>query len=140
MTAQPVLVGYNGLVPAPEAARYLGCSYSHMINLIKAKKLRAQKKENKWLVEQDDLQKAKSMHMVKPRPMKTAQPADKALFRSPIATDAPATDIKLSIPREKFEIIKLAFRKKDQSLMQYLNKHLDEIYEKVISQLESIDL
>lgn len=132
----PVLVGYNNQVPAIEAAKYLGCAYSHMINMLKAKKIKGQKVEGSWMVDHDDLERAKATGLVKPRGTQKRAGAVRPERPPTLETTPDVATIQIQISKEKLDVLKIAFRKK--TLAQYLSQHLDEIYSKVVDQLENV--
>lgn len=138
MTVRSVTVGMNNQVFADEAAQDLGCSYSHMVNLLKSKKIKGQKLEGRWVVDYEDLQKAKSMHLVTPRgPLKVA--------RKSMQPAAPAVEegiIKLQIPRHKLDLIRFVLDKtgNKKTLLSYLNEQIDKLYNDISDKLSTIEL
>lgn len=127
-----VTVAMNNQVTTDEAAKTLGCSYSHLMNLVRERKIKAQKKNNVWLVDATDLSRAKSTHLVKPRPHKSVKP--------PEPIDPNSVEIKIVLPRDKFELVKLVLKNSDKSLVQILTQRFDSIYDQVQEKLSSVAL
>lgn len=140
MTAQsnPVTVAFNNQVPATEAANYLGCSYSHMINLIKANKLKAQKREGRWFVESDELQRAKATRLVGGR--RKTSPVKQISKPTFVSKDGDTVDVKIQIPREKFELLKIVCEASGKTLMGLINEKLDSAYDSIRSRLSEAEL
>jgi excisionase family DNA binding protein len=65
------LIDMNNSVSAYDAAKYLGCSYPHLIHIIRNKKLKAQKIRKQWFVDSESLKEAKENSLVVPRPRPT---------------------------------------------------------------------
>lgn len=133
MVASPVTIGLGGTISAEDASKYLGVSYSHLINLIHAKKVRAQKKERSWRVEHSDLERFKSG--MRPRSSKVRL-VPVAPSNSP---SGDTTDIKLTLPREKFELIKLACQSTDKTIVGILNEKLDSVYNQIKQNLTAVN-
>lgn len=134
-TATKVSVGMNNQVFADEAASQLGCSYSHIANLLRTKKINGQKVEGRWMVDYDDLQRAKGTRLVKPR--------KNGYIKSPVTT-APAaseeTVIKLNVPKAKFDLIRVALAGSDKSLVKYLLDHVDKLHDQIQKKLSTVDV
>ena len=62
------IVNLGQTVSAHDAASYLGCSYPHLIHLIRKNKLKAQKIRKQWFVDLEDLKETKNKGLVTPRP------------------------------------------------------------------------
>ncbi len=144
MSAQmaPVTVAFNNQVSAVEAAKYLGCSYSHLINLIHRKKIKAQRIERKWFVETGDLEHAKATRLIsRPRsPVRVIKTAAEPLSVVKSAGTSDSVDIKLSLPRDKFELIKLACDSSGKTFLGLINEKLDGVYEQVKEKLSTVSL
>jgi excisionase family DNA binding protein len=141
-------------VSANEAASYLGCSYPHLIHLIKKSKIKAQKIRNQWFVDLDDLERAKSTHLVTPRPrpgspQKTKREPEvvyssraaksetgsgqKGLFpsfgRDQFFDQVDSIELRLSIPRRKNELINSAMLAgTNKTLKQHFESKAEEMF------------
>lgn len=127
-----VTLALNNQVSTDEAAKTLGCSYSHLMNLVREKKIKAQKKNNVWMVDLNDLNRAKSTQLVRPRPHR--------VITHPEPLDPSVVEVKISLPRDKFELVKLVLKNSDKSLVQILTQRFDTIYEQVQERLSSVAL
>lgn len=135
-------------VSAYEAANYLGCSYPHIIHLIRKNKIKAQKIRKQWFVDLGDLEHAKSTHLVNPRP-RSGKPKTREVtqvYASPenasaISESRDSVEIKLSIPKEKYALVNTAlFGSSQKTLKQTLEMKVDDLFLKLQKQLESVDL
>jgi excisionase family DNA binding protein len=141
-----VTIGFNDTMEAGEAARYLGCSYSHIIGLLNSKKLRGQRKDidgrKHWLVERKDLERAKATHLVTPRPRK---PKPLNVAAAPVQSNPVVENgnvkIQLEVPKEKFDLLRLAFAMTpDKTLVSMLQERIDAAYQQVKQQLAGVTL
>jgi excisionase family DNA binding protein len=141
-------VNLSKSVSAYEAASYLGCSYPHIIHLIRKNKVRAQKIRKQWFVDLNDLEQAKATNLVTPRPrdgkIKTKNLSH--VFSTPQqssdgAVNQEHVEIRLSIPKEKYSLVNTAlFGGSNKTLKQILEMKVDELFSKLQKQLESVDL
>lgn len=146
-TASTVTVGFNNQITAHDAAKALSCSYSHTINLLRTKKLKGQMKEGHWFVDHDDLQRAIATKLVKRRWTKTKQAAPaatsnvRALRNNQISTLTPSketVDVKIAVPRDKFELVNMVLGRKDATLVGILNAKIDDVYSQIMGQLKTV--
>jgi excisionase family DNA binding protein len=137
-----VTVSLNNKIDANQAAQILGCAYSHVINLIHKKKFKAQKVGKAWMLDSDEVYKAKETGMVKGRAKKLSGPGQVNIPKPPSllsSSNSDSQEIRLTISREKFEIIKLAFKGKDKTVVTYLNDQLEKLYQQVQEKLQGIE-
>lgn len=128
-----VSVGYNGRLESSEAAKFIGCSYSHVIGLIKQKKLKAQKNDGIWMVEYDDANRYKSSF--KPRKLKPTKKVETA-----IQVSAKMVDVKLSIEKEKLDLLALVLSKQKKTVMEYLSEKLTDLHQRIDNGLATIQV
>lgn len=141
-------VNMSKCVSAYEAASYLGCSYPHIIHLIRKNKVKAQKIRKQWFVDLNDLEHAKSTNLVTPRP-RDGKPRSKSLSHV-FSTHSQGQDvenihdhieIRLSIPKDKYSLVNTAlFGGSNKTLKQMLESKVDELFLKLQKQLESVNL
>jgi excisionase family DNA binding protein len=133
-----VSVAINNNIEAEDAAKILGCSYPHIINLIHQKKLKAQKLGKKWLVDAADVQRAKATHLVTPRPRKNKQL--KLLNGEPnIELGPDEVEIRIKMSKAKYQLLDLALKGKDQkNLKEHLESKVEELHAKIQKHFESV--
>lgn len=122
-----VSIGFNNRIESSEAARLIGCSYSHIMGLIKSKKLKAQKLDNHWWVEHSDAERYKLAFKPRTKPVK-----------NDIAPNR--TEIKLEIDKSKLDLLSLVLQKQGKNLPQYLNEKITELCQKIDTSLSSIQV
>lgn len=132
-----VSVSFNNKMEISEAIRVLGCSYSHLINLVNSKRFKGQKIEGRWFLNSDEIYKAKSTGMIKPRKSAAAKAAQ--------AEAVPALNlVKLSfeIDRAKFDLLNLALASSgpDKTLTKYVAEKIEELHVRVITSLKSVNI
>lgn len=140
-TENRVAVGFNNMMGSDQAAKVLGCSYSHMINLLKSKKVKGQMKNKRWLVDSDDVYRAKSTGLVKPRPGSIKRA--KAASNSPsigftTAPESSNTKVQLEFDKHKLDVIRLAL--KNTTVNKYIETQINSLYEKIQSRLDGLEL
>ena len=131
-------------VSAYEAADYLGCSYPHLIHLIRKNKLRAQKIRKQWFVDLSDLERAKKTHLVNPRPKdgRTHSNEPKTVFtsngnESNLNSAADDIEIRLKLSRVKYELINaILVNGSNKTLKQVLEQKVDEMFSTVKNQFK----
>lgn len=128
-----VSIGYNNKLESSEAAKFIGCSYSHVIGLIKQKKLKAQKNDGIWMVEYDDANRYKSSF--KPRKLKPTKKVETA-----IQVSAKMVDVKLSIEKEKLDLLALVLSKQKKTVMEYLSEKLTDLHQRIDNGLATIQV
>ena len=106
------IVKMDQTVSAYDAAKYLGCSYPHLIHIIKKNKLRAQKVRKQWYVDLEDLRAAKKANLVTPRPRVNSE-NNKEIPTIFASMDADAIDVKIRMSKELYEKIK-DFKEEDE--------------------------
>jgi excisionase family DNA binding protein len=135
-------------VSAHEAAEYLGCSYPHLIHLIRHNKLKAQKIRKQWFVDLPDLERAKATQLVTPRPRGDRQQVNgdglKVVYtsngKSPIKTNE-EIEIRIKVDRNKYELINSALlNSSKRTLKQAIETRVDEIFSAIQSQFKSIKI
>jgi excisionase family DNA binding protein len=97
-------------VSAYEAASYLGCSYPHIIHLIRKKKVRAQKIRKQWFVDLNDLEHAKATNLVTPRPRdgKTKAKDLSHVFSTPQEINSGEENkehVQIRLPKENYSLV-----------------------------------
>ena len=137
-------------VSAYEAAEYLGCSYPHLIHLIKKNKIKAQKIRKQWFVDLSDLERAKNTHLVSPRPRASSSSSAKsasspqAIFSTTSESTEQATnsiELRLVIPKGKYELINSALLGgNEKTLKQHLETKIDELFVSITNQFKSLSL
>jgi excisionase family DNA binding protein len=138
MTTETVTVAYNNNIDVTDAAKILGCSYPYIIHLIKNKKLKAKKEGKKWLVDADDVKRAKAQHLVTPRPRKN-NVTNSSLRVENISPDE--VEIRIKLPKIKYQLLDIALRGKDKkSLKEILEAKVDELHEKVTKHFAKVTL
>lgn len=109
---------------AIDAAKLLGCSYPHLINLIHKKKLKAQKVGKCWFVDSQDVYRAKQTNLVSPRGPRVKSNA------TPLGTDE--IEVRITLPRSKYHLVNLALEDKENlNLSQFLQGKVDELHDKI---------
>lgn len=94
-------VSMKETVSAYEAAKFLGCSYPHLIHLIRKNKLEATKVRKQWFVKKDSLRHIKETQVVTPRPrLNQVRKTNEAVV------DNNFIDVTFRLPIEKYEELK----------------------------------
>lgn len=146
MTISSKTVEVSKNVSASDAAEYLGCSYPHLIHLIKKNKLKAQKIRKQWFVDLNDLEKAKQTHLVTPRPKSghvvTNQP--KVVFSTEHSIKPEQNEdieIRIKVSRSKYELINsVLVGGTEKTLKQTLELKIEEIFSSIQNQFKLIQL
>jgi excisionase family DNA binding protein len=136
MTTESVTVAFNSNIDVADAAKILGCSYPYIIHLIKNNKLKAKKEGKKWLVDADDVKRAKSQHQITPRPRKS-----NLTNLTAEAINQDEIEIRIKLPKIKYQMLDIALRGKDKkSLKEHLEAKVDELHEKVQKHFAKVSL
>ena len=143
-----VTIALNNKIEASEAARQLGCAYSTIVALLAKKKLKGQKINRRWFVDFDDLQRAKSTHLIKTRVSRKQR--ERAQQQSAISRPAPLqeaaklgnghdkTELRFYIDKNKLGVLQMALESVDRNLVDYVNEKVDELHEKIRQSLKSL--
>lgn len=135
-----VAVGIDGKLSVSEASKVLGCSVSNIGVLIKRKKiLDCQKINGFWYMNAQEIYKLKESGEVKSRPRGPSK-TPKTIPVKPIATESRDLLIQVAIPREQAALIEQVLRNKNLTFKAYLESRLNELYTKVKSSLELVDV
>jgi hypothetical protein len=127
-----VHVGYNNRLESSDAAKLIGCSYSHLIGIIKAKKVKAQKIEGQWLVDYDDANRYKSVF--KPR-MKSNK---LTVIKTPEGPKK--VEIKIEIEKDRLDLLALVLVKQNKTVPKYLNDKIAELLQRIDNSLGSVQV
>lgn len=140
-----VTVAFNDKIEASDAARELGCAYSTVVALLARKKLKGQKINRRWFVDYDDLQRAKSTHLIKTRISKVRREKMSAkVSQLPLSPngqeDKPSSkaELRFYIDKEKVTMLQAALQSVDKSLAEYVNEKVDDLYNKVLESLKNL--
>lgn len=131
-TANNVHVGYNNRLESSDAAKLIGCSYSHLIGIIKAKKVKAQKVNGNWFVDYDDANRYKTSF--KPRMKQNKLTVIK------VPDTSRKVEIKLEIDKEKLDLLAMVLSKQGKTLPQYLSERITELHQKIDASLSTIQM
>ena len=144
--SQTATVSVNNNITVEDAAKILGCSYPHVINRINQGKIKAKKIGKSWLVDAEDVSRAKSTNLVKPRPRGgkkvtvdvVSNALDKMNHLHLVEQDEVTITIKLS--RDKYQLINLALENKEnKNLKEHLESIVDSLHEKIQKHLAGVD-
>jgi excisionase family DNA binding protein len=112
-----------------DAAKILGISYPHMSMLARQHKVKGEKVGKKWFIDASDIQRAKLTKLATPRPRKNKV---NLLGEGVDALNQDEIEIRIKMPKAKFQMLDLALQGKDQkNLKQHLESKVEELHEKV---------
>jgi hypothetical protein len=143
-----VTIALNNQIEASEAARQLGCAYSTVVALLAKKKLKGQKINRRWFVDFNDLQRAKSTHLIKTRVSRKQR--ERAERQAAVSRPAPVpemtkvgnghdkTELRFYVDKNKLNVLQMALQSVDKNLADYVNEKMDELHEKIRQSLKSL--
>lgn len=128
-----VALGANNKMEFNEALRVMGCSRTHLQRLVNHKKIKSQRLNGSLWLDADDVYKAKE-HFIprKRKPKDPNAPVDTTPSKGSHVT------LKLEIERERYELMTLALKKKNKTVLNFIDERLSELYKRVEESLNAV--
>lgn len=137
-----VALGFNNQVEASEAARILGCAYSSVVGALSHKKLKGQKIEGKWMVDYNDLQRAKTTQLIKPRirngSLKLASTNTQKDIEAHMLENK--VSLQFSIDKDKLKLIEMGLSGTDHTVVEFIQMKLEEMHISIKEALKNIKI
>ncbi len=127
-----VHIGLNNRMESSDAVKLIGCSYSHLIDIIKRKKVKAQKIEGQWWVDYDDANRYKTVFRPRMKSNKLTEIKPSVTLKS--------VEIKIEIEKDKLDLLALVLAKQDKSVPKYLNEKITELLQRIEASLSSVQV
>jgi hypothetical protein len=124
------VLGINNLISTDDAVNLIGCRYTQLHHLIKTKKIKAQKIQNRWMIDMDDANRVREQFI----------PRGKKLDTAPKETKEHFVSIKIDIPRDTYNLVNLVLQKHEKTLPAFLNERVSELCSRVQAAVKDLSL